>query len=163
MSHTGYRPIVLLVAGLFTLAILAMAVVPGLGRAQEASPAADDAQAAELLAAGEEYYNNTCIACHQPGGTGAESEVAFTYYPPLAGNPLVTLEDPSIVVSTVLSGRGGMPSFRGASDEDLAGLITYIRQSWGNEASAVTPEFVAEVRASLDAPPSQEPTPTPGN
>lgn len=163
MSHTGFRQIVLLAAGTLVLAIVAMAIIPGLGQAQEATPMASDEQAAELLTAGEEYYNSTCIACHQPGGTGAESEVAFTFYPPLAGNPLVTLDDPTVVVSTVLSGRGGMPTFRGASDEEIAGVITYIRQAWGNEASAVTPEFVAQVRNQLDEPEPVEPTPTPDN
>ena len=163
MSHTGFRQIVLLATGTLVLAIVAMAIIPGLGQAQEATPMASDAQAAELLAAGEEFYNSTCIACHQPGGEGAESEIAFTYYPPLAGNALVTLEDPTVVVSTVLSGRGGMPTFRGASDEEIAAVITYVRQSFGNDASAVTPEFVAQVREDLAAPPQAEPTPTPGN
>lgn len=163
MSHTGFRQIVLLVVGTLVLAIAAMAIIPNLGQAQEATPMASDAQEAELLAAGEEYYANTCIACHQAGGTGAESDVAFTYFPPLAGNALVTLEDPTIVVRTLLTGRGGMPTFRNASDEEIAGVITYIRQSWGNEASAVTPEFVAQVREELSAPPQAEPTPTPGN
>lgn len=163
MSHTGSRQIVLLTAGTLLLAIVAMAIIPGLGRAQEATPMASEEQTEELLAAGEEYYANTCIACHQPGGTGAESEVAFTHYPPLAGNALVTLDDPTIVVRTVLSGRGGMPAFRNASDEEIAGVVTYIRQSFGNEASAVTPEFVAQVREELNAPPQVGPTPTPGN
>lgn len=162
MPRTSHRKIALLLTSTLAVAITAMTMIPAFGRAQEATPAAvSQAQESELLARGEEIYTNTCIACHQAGGTGAESDVAFTYYPPLAGNPFVTLEDPVPVVNTVLFGRAGMPSFRGMSDEEIASVITYTRQSWSNDASAVSPELVAEVRAEVNIPPQPPATPFP--
>ena len=166
MPHTGYRPIVLLLTSTLVVAIVAMVMVPGLGRAQEGTeeetpPPVSGEQEGELLTVGEDLYNRTCIACHQAGGTGAESEVTFTHYPPLAGNAFVTVDDPSVVVRTVLFGRGGMPAFRGLTDQEVAGVVTYIRQSWGNDASAVSPELVAEIRAERDVPPPEPATPFP--
>ena len=166
MPHTGHRPIVLLLTSTLVIAILAMIMIPGLGRAQEGTeeetpPPVSQEQEGDLLAVGDDLYNRTCIACHQAGGTGAESDVTFTYYPPLADNPFVTIEDPTAVVQTILFGRGGMPAFRGLSDEEIAGIVTYIRQEWGNDASAVSPEFVTEIRAERDVPPPEPATPFP--
>lgn len=162
MPHTRQRQIALLMTCTLAIAIVAMTMVPSLGWAQEATPEpVSEAQETELFATGEEIYNNTCIACHQAGGTGAESEVAYTYYPPLAGNPYVTLEDPAPVTQTVLFGRGGMPAFRGMSDMEVAAVLTYVRQAWENDASAVSPELVAEVRAEFNVPPPEPATPFP--
>lgn len=100
---------------------------------------------AALVALGEELYNNTCIACHQPAGEGVEG-----YYPALAGNPFVTLEDPNPVIQTVLAGRGGMPAFRNIySDEEVAAVVSYVRQAWENDAGPVSPEQVAAVRVEV--------------
>jgi mono/diheme cytochrome c family protein len=97
-----------------------------------------------VIEEGKTIVTAICLACHQPGGAGIEG-----VYPALAGNPFVTLEDPSVVISTVLNGRGGMPRFASNfSDEQLAAILTYVRTSLGeNHAGAVTPEQVAEVRA----------------
>lgn len=154
MPHTRQRQVALLVAAIAIVAILAP-----LGRAQEATPAAASPESAELITMGQALYETTCIACHQAEGAGAESNVAVARYPALAGNPLVTLEDPTVLVDTVLWGRGGMPSFSSWSDEELAATLTYIRQAWGNQAGPVTSEFVAERRALRDVPASEEATP----
>ena len=78
----------------------------------------------------------------------------------MAGNPLVTIEDPTVVIQTLLTGRGGMPTFAGIyDDEQRAGVITYIRGSFGNTASPVTPEQVASARASLFGGGAPEATP----
>lgn len=163
MPNTRQRQIALLaIAALTVVALLA----PSLGRAQEATPAAAPPEEAELVAMGETLYNETCIACHQAGGEGAESEVALTRYPALAGNPLVTFEDPTVLVDTLLWGRAGMPAFRGWSDEEIAAVSSYVRQAWGNQAAPVSPEFVAERRALRDveapAPATPFSTPLPG-
>jgi mono/diheme cytochrome c family protein len=158
MPNTRQRQVALLL-----VAVLAVAAVlaPRFGRAQEATPVADDTAASDQIMRGEALFNQTCIACHQAGGAGAQSDVAFTGYPALAANPLVTLEDPTVLVDTVLWGRAGMPSFRGWSDEEVADVLTYVRQAWGNAAAPVDPAIVAERRALRDVAPTDPATPFP--
>jgi cytochrome c6 len=132
---------------LLLVAAVAVIVIQGSIRAQDATPSsgASPVGEADLLATGEQIFNSVCIACHQAEGAGIEG-----IYPALAGNPLVTLDDPTVVISTVLTGRGGMPTFAGIyDDEQIAGVISYIRGSFGNTASPVTPEQVAAIRASI--------------
>lgn len=97
-------------------------------------------------------YTANCASCHQPGGKGLAGS-----FPPLAGNPVVT-GDPKKVVHIVkygLTGKimvgpdtynGMMPPWgTQLSDDQIAGVITYIRSSWGNNASAVTAADVGAV------------------
>jgi mono/diheme cytochrome c family protein len=100
------------------------------------------AEEEELVMAGETIYNNECAACHMEDGSGANE-----IYPALAQNPFVTADDPEPVIEIVLYGQGAMPSFaERLDDEDIAAVVSYIRNSWGNEASVVTPEEVQQVR-----------------
>jgi mono/diheme cytochrome c family protein len=126
--------------------------------------AAIAALAASLLAAcgsggqsaapsrGARLYANNCLACHQKDGTGVPG-----VQPPLAATP-VPVGDPRELLGWVLFGErpaslprgryaGVMPQFGYLSDDDLATLLTYVRSSFGNRASAVTPAMVAEARA----------------
>ena len=78
--------------------------------------------------------------------------------PALAGNPVVPDENPSSLINVVLNSsvplvaKGtpdayGMPQFRQQlSDQDAADVITFMRNHWGNEASAVTAMQVAKLR-----------------
>jgi cytochrome c oxidase subunit II len=108
--------------------------------------AADDPNkqwdAKELIARGEKIYASTCVACHQAQGQGTPAMKA----PALAGNKLVVgPEAPPI--DTVLEGRPNtaMQSFKQTlSDTEIAAVVTYVRNSWGNKASDVQP---AEVKA----------------
>jgi hypothetical protein len=52
-----------------------------------------------------------------------------------------------------------MPAFRGFSDEEIAAVVSYIRQAWGNQAGPVDPALVGEVRAEFDVPPPPPATP----
>ena len=151
------------------VAVLAVAVVavlvPRLGSAQDAaSPVADTAASTELIARGQEIYESICIACHRPEGMGAEGTEGVAGIPALANNPFVALEDPKPVVQTVLNGRAGMPAFRGFEDEEIAAVVSYIRQDFGNQAGPVDPEVVEEVRAQFVVEPAPPATPitTPG-
>ena len=96
----------------------------------------------ELVARGEKVYASTCVACHQAQGQGTPAMKA----PALAGNKLVVgPEAPPI--DTVLEGRPNtaMQSFKQSlSDTEIAAVVTYLRNSWGNKASDVQP---AEVKA----------------
>jgi mono/diheme cytochrome c family protein len=146
-SLTRNRAIILLAI----LVLSAAASLPFIVSAQDASPAAASPvdPGDPVLVRGEEIFNNVCIACHQPDGKGVEG-----IYLPLAGNPLVTLEDPTYLITVILNGRGGMPRFDTTySDEDIASIASYVRQAWDNDAEPVTAEQVAEVRASF-APPA---------
>lgn len=132
--------------------LLVLAAVPLLGNAQNATPQVSEQ---ELIKQGEETYNNVCIACHQPDGKGIQG-----IYLPLNGNPLLTTDDPTYFISTVLTGRGGMPAFSGLmDDQQIAGVISYVRQGWDNNAGPVSPEQVAAVRAKVQGTPEASPTP----
>ncbi len=100
---------------------------------------------------GKRVYNN-CMACHQANGQGVAGN-----YPPLDGSPWAQGR-PDVMAALVLHGLEGkltvhgetynssMPSWSRLSDEQLAAVLTYVRASWSNSASAVSPQLVAEVR-----------------
>lgn len=96
--------------------------------------------------AGAELYKNLCIACHQADGRGREKLA-----PPLVGSRFVVAQDPGNAARIVLGGMEGpiglMPPLASAlSDEQIAGVLTYIRREWGHIASAVAPDDVTEIR-----------------
>ncbi|MHB1294227.1 MAG: c-type cytochrome [Anaerolineae bacterium] len=97
---------------------------------------------AQLLAAGEQVFSANCAPCHQLTGQGVEGA-----FPALDGDAFVQSPDPAPVIQVVLNGRRGMPAFGGRlSDEELASVISYIRNAWTNVASLVTGDEVAAAR-----------------
>ena len=97
---------------------------------------------------GEQIYNATCSACHQPTGKGI-----IGAFPPLAGSQIVNNEDHTLLIKIILQGYdartdyGVMPGFADQlTDEEIAAIATHERSSWGNNAPAVTPEDVAKIR-----------------
>lgn len=117
--------------------------------------AASSAMAANGAAAsdGANVYQTNCSSCHQASGQGMPGT-----FPPLATNPVVTGNAAGVIhiVKDGLSGaisvkgtayNGQMPAFgHTLSGSDIAAAITYIRSSWGNTASAVTPAQVAATK-----------------
>ncbi len=96
----------------------------------------------ELVQRGERVYASNCVACHAAQGQGTPAVKA----PALAGNKFV-LGAHNGPVDTVLNGRPGtaMQAFKGQlSDTEIAAVITFARNSFGNKANEVTP---AEVKA----------------
>lgn len=96
--------------------------------------------------AGREVYRNLCQACHQPDGRGQERLA-----PTLIGSALA-LAPPEIPVRILLNGKEGrtglMPPIGAAiTDEQISGVLTYIRREWGQEGSPVEPATVKTVRA----------------
>lgn len=88
----------------------------------------------ELYNQGQQIYLEFCAECHQVDGMGWS-----TLFPRLAGNPIVTLHDPEPIIDTVLYGQGSMMSFREKiNNQQIAAVLTYIRNSWGNQAPAVS-------------------------
>jgi mono/diheme cytochrome c family protein len=93
---------------------------------------------AELYSYGREVYLEYCAECHQTSGTGVPNLI-----PRLAGNPVVTLEDPSPIIETVEYGQGSMTGFRERlTPDDVASVLTYIRNTWGNHAVPVSPKQI---------------------
>lgn len=102
---------------------------------------------------GSRVFSTNCIACHQSSGQGVTGN-----FPPLAGSNWVH-KDPEVVIRIVLKGLEGPVNVSGAnyngtmpawgpllSDEQIAGVVTYIRSSWGNNAPPVGVEDVARTR-----------------
>ncbi|GGB06246.1 alcohol dehydrogenase [Brucella endophytica] len=108
------------------------------------------------MIAGGAIYKDTCSACHQDSGKGAAR-----LFPSLAGSAIVQSVDPTTLIRVVLAGSRGaatsaaptapaMPSFAWRlSDEQVASLLTYVRNSWGNAAAPVDAAHVKTLRASL--------------
>ncbi len=99
-------------------------------------------QAAPAGSAGEALYAANCSACHGANGQGQSGT-----FPALAGSAAVTAADPTALITLVKHGAGTMPAYgTRLSDADIAALLTYIRSTWGNNASAVTEAQVTGIR-----------------
>jgi mono/diheme cytochrome c family protein len=128
--------------------------------APAAAPAAPAATAGAFVKASDEQmkrgaavYARTCIACHQPTGLGLPP-----VFPPLANAPIV-VGNPELPVKFILQGLMGpitvngmtynsmMPPVAGVSDADIADVLTYVRQSFGNQGNPVTADQVKAIRA----------------
>ena len=113
----------------------------------------------ELYILGKEIYarDGFCSTCHQSDGGG----LSASQFPPLRGTPWVTgsaermikivlngLIGPITVGNKTYPGQVPMTPYKGMLDDtEVAAVITYVRNSFGNEASAVTPEQVKQIRA----------------
>ena len=108
---------------------------------------------AEVL--GQRTYNISCAPCHQADGNGVPGQ-----FPPLANSEWVLTQHPGRIIRLVLHGLNGPITVRGQvynnampawgenlSDDQIAAVVTFIRNQWNNRASAATPEQVAEIRA----------------
>jgi mono/diheme cytochrome c family protein len=115
----------------------------------------------ERIALGRRLFTSICAACHQPTGLGLPN-----MFPPLAGSDYLNA-DKNRAIQTVLFGRQGevvvnglkfnnnMPKFP-LTDDDIANVLTYVYNSFGNSGLEVTP---AEVKALRSAPPAPSATP----
>jgi len=123
-------------------------------------PAAAPADAGPFVKASDEQmkrglavYARTCIACHQPTGMGLPP-----VFPPIANAP-IAVGNPELPIKFILQGLMGpitvngmtynsmMPPVVGVSDEDVADVLTYVRQSFGNQGNPVSADQVKAVRA----------------
>ncbi len=97
---------------------------------------ADADALSKLMEQGDPIAQKTCEACHGPHGEGAVG-------PPLRQN----VSDAKGVVKAITEGRGEMPPFAASfSDKDIAAVVTFVRNSWGNSYGVVTEEQVAQYR-----------------
>jgi len=155
---------------LFSLCLL---VVLGCGRSEDegsrppqAAPAAPQVPAssepqasasstvdATVMKKGKQVYTTYCLSCHQKNGQGVPN-----LNPPLVGTAWV-LQNETRLIGVILNGlneeievngevyHNAMGAFANLSDTKIAAVLTYIRNSWGNQAAPIRPERVAEVRA----------------
>ncbi|MEY3853440.1 MAG: hypothetical protein RI910_2420, partial [Verrucomicrobiota bacterium] len=105
-----------------------------------------------LLEKGKVTYANLCAACHQPHGYGLDGLA-----PPLVDSDWV-LGKPDVTARIVLHGLGGpvkvgnriwdlsMPPMGMLSDEDIAGVLTYVRREWEHNGSPVDAKFITGIR-----------------
>lgn len=111
------------------------------------------------LPAGARVYAMACLSCHQPEGKGLPG-----VYPPLVGSEWVSAKDPTALVKIVLHGLKGpikvagqdyganpnsvpMPPMGGLSDQGIADVLTYLRNSFGHASDPVSLSKVQSVRA----------------
>ena len=123
------------------------------GQGDEAPPIPPDTPA---MQAGAAIYGDSCGSCHGRGGGGVTG-----LFPTLAGVPAVQQRDPASLIRVVLDGAksvstqaaptgAAMPSYGWRLDDDqVAAVLTYVRNAWGNEAPAVPASAVASMREQL--------------
>ncbi|ANJ73579.1 alcohol dehydrogenase [Ralstonia insidiosa] len=107
----------------------------------------------KVMAHGAQVYQNYCVSCHLPNGKGTAPWLS-----PLAGNPNVLEGNPVSLINVTLNGTEAlvidgvpapypMPAHRLAlTDAQIADALTFTRNSWGNQAPAVTARDVKTLR-----------------
>ena len=127
----------------------------------------DAGAVAASVTRGKAVYTANCLTCHQVDGGGVPS-----LNPPLTGTKWVKGPKQNLV-QFVLKGSKGqveidgqtfhntMPAQAHLTNEQLADVLTYVRKSFGNKASALTPAEVAAVSSRMDHPASSTVTSTP--
>jgi len=112
----------------------------------------------QQIKAGEARFTGTCSVCHQGNGQGVPN-----VFPPLAGSDFLMADKPRSI-GIVLNGLNGkvtvsgnafnsvMPPMSQLNDDELANILTYVRNSWGNSGDAVSADEVKQVRESTKRP-----------
>jgi mono/diheme cytochrome c family protein len=125
--------------------------VPG-GQGVSGPLRADD----PVMQAGEAIYRDQCSACHGLDGHGVPQ-----LFPSVADSSIARSNDPTTSIRIVLRGARsvgtvaeptapGMPSYGWQlSDIQVAAVLTYVRNTWGGAASAVSPQAVTKARSEL--------------
>jgi mono/diheme cytochrome c family protein len=120
------------------------------GQNQQAASVAPDSSVMKI---GQQIYADECSACHRTDGKGSAG-----LFPALADAPVVQQTDSTSLLHVVLRGAlsvatpkaptaPGMPAFSWIlSDDQIAAVVTYIRNSWGNDAPAVAARDVSKMR-----------------
>jgi mono/diheme cytochrome c family protein len=124
--------------------------LPGASAAAQPEPA----EAERILKQGKKLYGELCVDCHGGKGQGSAPD-----YPPLAGNHAIGGPQPVNAIRAVLNGGFppstagnpypfGMPPFGPQlSDQEMAALVSYVRNSWGNQGGFVSASDVNRYRS----------------
>lgn len=106
---------------------------------------------AERIADGKSIYGKTCFACHQPTGEGLPNT-----FPPLSKSDFLNA-NPEKAIEFILKGKTGEITVNGKkynsvmtaqtlTDNEVANVLTYVYNSWGNSKKEITPAMVSAVR-----------------
>jgi nitrite reductase (NO-forming) len=107
----------------------------------------------EQIAAGKPLYASNCASCHQPSGLGIPASI-----PPLAGSDFLVKNDKERILRVVLNGTSGplrvngttfnavMPPWSQLTNDEIANILTYVFNSWGNSHGVISPADVAQAR-----------------
>ena len=113
------------------------------------------AEVSQQMEVGKTVFNQYCLACHQANGQGVPGA-----FPTLVQTEWVTGENAPLI-TVIINGLQGeitvkgetynavMPQHGFLTDEQIAGVLTYVRQSFGNDSPPISVEEVTEVRESL--------------
>jgi len=112
----------------------------------------------QRVAAGAVLYNGTCSVCHQQNGAGLAG-----VFPPLANSDYL-MADTDRAIAVVLNGLTGevvvngntynsvMPPMSQLNDDEIANILTFALNSWGNDGDTVSADDVAQIRATTERP-----------
>jgi len=126
--------------------------------AAQAASAAGKLTKEQQMKAGEVLFKGTCSVCHQETGQGIPN-----VFPPLAGSDLLK-KTPQRAIEIALNGLTGpvtvngatynsvMPPMSQLNDDEIANILTYVLNSWGNSNGVITSDQVKAVRAGTKRP-----------
>jgi len=112
----------------------------------------------QQVAAGQVLFKGTCSVCHQDNGQGLPD-----VFPPLAKSDYL-LKNPKHGIEIALNGLTGpvtvngkiynsvMPPMSQLNDDEIANILTFVLNSWGNDGGVISKEDVQKVRASTKRP-----------
>lgn len=101
---------------------------------------------------GKKLYNDSCAGCHMQDGKGAQGA---GYYPALADN--TKMQSKYYIISTVINGLRGMPSFQSMmSDQQIAAVTQYVHSDLNSFTDTVSADNVAQLRHEF--PPGADPS-----
>lgn len=101
---------------------------------------------------GKKLYDDSCAGCHMQDGMGAQGA---GYYPALANN--TKMQSKYYIISTVINGLRGMPSFQSMmSDQQIAAVTQYVHSDLNSFTDIVTADNVAQLRHEF--PPGSDPS-----
>ncbi len=101
---------------------------------------------------GKKLYNDSCAGCHMVDGMGAQGA---GYYPALANN--TKMQSKYYIISTVINGLRGMPSFQSMmSDEQIAAVTQYVHSDLNKFTDSISADNVAQLRHEF--PPGADPS-----
>jgi nitrite reductase (NO-forming) len=132
---------------------------PNLASVSEATTAAASGTLTleQQVKAGGALFNGTCSTCHQATGTGLPG-----VFPPLAKSDYLAA-DPKRAIGFVLHGLTGkvtvngqeynsvMPPMTQLNDDEIANILTFVLNSWGNPGGRISTDDVAKARAAAPA------------
>ncbi len=153
LVYSGKQSDTIFTGGTMTNADITQTTVPILATPGHMAVATSPTPAGVKLELGNAVYMQTCFVCHQSNGLGVPGQI-----PPLAGSDFLLRNNPE-VIQTVLRGRTGEVTVNGnkyngtmiplgnLTDEQIANVLTYVRNSWGNRGAPVTPVEVHHERS----------------